>query len=354
LARRFARRARYARCFETLWEDGMRVPLKAVMLTTAVHFAALAAPSPAFAQGSAPAQPVPYGNPASPVPYGHASPPATPTPAAVTGGRAVGAGGDVIYLKSGGILRGTIVDAIPDAQARIQLATGEIATVPWPEIQRIEHATQAPAAPSAPAPAKTAPEQPMVWVHIDGPEDVRLQQDTTGNDDYVTVCSAPCDKQMPAGYPYRVVGSGLKASGDFTLHAQDGEHDALEIHGASKAWFVIGAIAIPLGLVVGYIGLLVGAIGSLASTTDPATGNTTADHVAGVGWTMFGLGAAAAIGGLVLVVTNWKTGVSQQVGTHTGLLLPDGWARLPTWRDATPEQRALPAMLGIPLVNGRF
>jgi hypothetical protein len=189
-------------------------------------------------------------------------------------------------------------------------------------------------------------------VHIEGPEDARLQQDTTGNDDWLTVCTAPCDKEMPTAYYYRVVGDGIKASGEFTLHAQPGDHETLDVHGASKPWFVIGVVAIPIGLVVGYIGLIVGVIGSAVSSVDQSS---QANNTAGVGWTMFGLGAGAAIGGLVLVIVNWKTGVSQQVGTpQTGLLLSDAWKRVPTWKDTAPEEKALPAAVGIPIFGGRF
>jgi hypothetical protein len=330
---------------------------KAAMLVAAVHLAAITAPSVAWAQNaSSGPQPVPYGT--APVPYGQSSTSTPPAPGAHA------AGGDVIYLKNGGILRGTIIDAIPNAQARIQLATGEIATVPWQQINRIEHATEqprpSPSAAPAPAAAKPATQASMVWVHIEGPEDVHLQQDTTGDDDWETVCTAPCDKQLPTAYYYRVTGSGIKASREFTLHAQPGGHETLNVNGASKAWFIIGVIALPAGLVVGYIGLIVGLVGSAAKSVDQSTGATTtsqnnASDVAGVGWTMFGVGVAAAIGGLVLLIANWKTGVSQDISSQTGSIAPsDAWKRLPTWKEAGPEQRAMPTAVGIPVFSGTF
>src|SRR5258708_2202808 len=96
----------------------MRLLSKAAMLAAGVYFVAITAPSVAMAQPPSPGpQPVPYGNP--PVPYGQ------PPPAPSSAPHAGATGSDVIYLKNGGLLRGTIIDAIPNAQARIQLATGE-------------------------------------------------------------------------------------------------------------------------------------------------------------------------------------------------------------------------------------
>ena len=317
------------------------------MLAAGLHFVALSMPSIAWAQ-TAP-QPVPYGTPS--VPYGQAAPQSAPAQGA--------AGADVIYLKNGGLLRGTIIDAIPNSQARIQLATGEIATVPWQEINRIEQAAGKASTAASAATTKAPAAASSVWVHIEGADDVRLQQDRTGDDDWMTVCSAPCDKELPTAFYYRVVGDGIKASSEFTLHAQPGEHESIEVHGASKAWFIIGIVAIPIGLVVAYIGLFVGFIGTAASTINSVNGasTTNSDNAAGVGWTMLALGLGAAVGGLVLAIVNAKTGTTQRLGNPsptTGLLLSDAWKRVPTWRDPSAEQRALPPVLAAPIFAGTF
>ena len=85
-------------------------------MLSAVQLATVTAPSVAWAQ----AQPVPYPPLPPPVPYGEPAP-----PPGATVQRAPAVGQDVIYMKNGGLLRGTIIAAIPDAQARIQLATGD-------------------------------------------------------------------------------------------------------------------------------------------------------------------------------------------------------------------------------------
>jgi hypothetical protein len=233
----------------------MRAPYKALTLGTAIHLAVVTFPSVSFAQSQNAALPP--------------LPPGPPAP--------LGAGEDVIYTKSGGMLRGTIIDAIPEAQARIQLVTGEIATVPWPQILRIERA----GAPPANSPPSTKPPAPPseVWVHLEGSEGVVLQQDKTNDDDWQTVCAAPCDKLLPTTFYYRVTGGGIKSSADFALHAPPGARDRLSVDGASKGAFVLGVVGLVGGLIVGYLGLLVVDVGTSESllgdggssaTTEPA------------------------------------------------------------------------------------
>jgi hypothetical protein len=302
-------------------------------------------------------QPVPYG-PAQPVPYGQpapAQPPTTPTPPPST------AGGDIIYLKNGGILRGTIIDAIPNAQARIQLATGEIATVPWPEINRIEHSTS-PSAPAPTTPSTTTPAKPTTpppgkpsataYVHLEAPDGARLQ---VLDDGWQDVCTAPCDRPLPLEKEYRISGSGIKDSSSFGIRAQNGQHVTITVNAASTGWFIFGAIAAPVGLVVGYLGLIIGVVATAAdSVSGPQTGP--AAGVAATGWTMFGVGVVMVVGGIVLLVTNWKTGTDQQVSTPTqGKLVPlDAWKRLPVWNQPTPEQKATPLSTSIPIFSGSF
>lgn len=360
----------------------MRSLSKTALLAAGAHLALTGSltsfTSPAYAQAPAPVQPaqpvqpVPYDNP---VPYGQpAAPPATAQPS--------NAGADVIYLKNGGILRGTLIDAIPGSQARLQLATGEIATVPWTQIDRIGRAGEAPS-PAAPAPAPAAPAPPppatgpstpsgpalggpSVWVHIDGSEEARLEQDVTGYRDWRLVCRAPCDMQVPTGKDYRITGDGLRPSGPFALQGREGDRETVEVNGASKGWFVFGVVLGGAGVVGAGIGLyvaLIGAVVSSADSTATSYGNTpatTSDRKTGedaekVGFTIAAAGAAAGVAGLVLIIANFRTGVSQDVAAGKAAQ-NDSWTKLPvpTWRTATPEQRALPPSVGFPLVSGTF
>jgi hypothetical protein len=343
-------------------------PPRLTLLVAGLHFAVVTTPSIALAQAP---QPVPYATAPAPVPYGAPAP--TPGAAAVSPGRAAPAGGDVIYMKNGGILRGTIVDAIPGAQARIQLATGEIATVPWPDINRIEHAeTPRPSAPPPPgtgnaagptaAPstrATSAAADAMVWVRLDGSDDARLEQDTTGSGDWRIVCQAPCDRQLSNAKDYRITGGGMKNSAVFNLRGQQGDHETVTVSSASKAWFVVGIVLVPVGGLVTLVGLMVGLVGSLVSTaaTSPSD-RVSGDNMAHAGWITAGIGVAALVGGIVLIVSNARTSAAQDVASaQTGLLLQsDAWKRMPmpTWKDASSTEKSLPSIVSVPVLNGRF
>ena len=141
---------------------------RALLVLAAVQLATVTAPSVAWAQ----TQPVPYPTLPPPVPYGEP----TPAPGASVQ-RAPSVGQDVIYMKNGGILRGTIIDAIPDAQARIQLATGEIATVPWQAIDRIEHGSTGSGRPCSSDPRAARPPRLRTQRHGLGPRRRRRRSD---------------------------------------------------------------------------------------------------------------------------------------------------------------------------------
>src|SRR5580693_7899916 len=58
---------------------------------------------------------------------------------------------------------------------------------------------------SSSAPASNSDPEPMVWVHLDGPGGLRLQQDLDSihHGDWNTVCVAPCDTWVPASLDFR-------------------------------------------------------------------------------------------------------------------------------------------------------
>src|SRR6185312_6712672 len=116
--------------------------------------------------------------------------------------------------------------------------------------------------PSAPAfadesgAAKATPVA-RVWVHVDGPEDVRIQEDPTGDNDWTTVCTGPCDKALPVGLQYRFVGASLRASDPFELSGEDGARLQLEVDGALKSTHTAGLILTGGGVIVAYVGVVI-------------------------------------------------------------------------------------------------
>jgi hypothetical protein len=197
--------------------------------------------------------------------------------------------------------------------------------------------------------------QRSVQVHIDAPAGVRLQQDTTGDRDWTTVCSAPCDKELPKGNTYRVVGGGVVASSAFTLNAPDGGSEVLEVQGASKAMRAVGAAALGTGVTVGIGALFVGGLAYSWSCGILGSSNPCERRYPLWFAPVVGGGIALAAIGLVLVLDNARTNAVQHVKVaETPSPPPDSLLRMPTWREASPQQTSLPAVLGIPLASGRF
>jgi hypothetical protein len=345
----------------------MRTLSRAVLLVAGMHAATLTAPSLAFAQAP---QPVPYNQAPTPVPYGQPTPSSTPPPQ--SGGRSLSGsapaspGSDVIYLKNGGILRGTIIDAIPNAQARIQLATGEIATVPWSEIARFEHGN-ATTPPGQPAPARPEPKTPApapsgltsgIRVHIDSPSDVELQyrEGVRGSGNkapWETVCTSPCDRQMSTQGQYRIVGDGARPSREFMLPSAGGTV-TLSVSPASTGWFVGGIILMSVGGVTMLVGLFIGLVASLVSTVDSS--GTSQDWATG-GWTACGIGAAGLILGMFATFGNVHSGVTVGNGESSGEAQGSPWAHVATWRGPSFSQQqrlAPPPVVGVPLYSTSF
>ena len=338
---------------------------RALLVLAAVQLATVTAPSVAWAQ----TQPVPYPTLPPPVPYGEP----TPAPGASVQ-RAPSVGQDVIYMKNGGILRGTIIDAIPDAQARIQLATGEIATVPWQAIDRIEHGSTGSGRPSppAPAPAPPTPGPPaprvyapsaMVWVHVEGADGAILEMDRASDGTWETACRAPCDVQVPVTAEYRVGGSMLKQSGVFRLRGQQGDRVTVTVSGGSKAWLVVGIVITPVAGLVTLVAALVGLAGSVQASAGAAgcyngtcaQANGDASNAATVGWVTALIGAAVTVGGIILIANNAKTGVTVDLtGAQAARVQGDAWARVPSWRESASAEKAVPPVFGGTLWTGRF
>src|SRR6188768_2388909 len=150
-------------------------------------------------------------------------------PAPATGGAAPAPASapDIVRLKNGGILRGTISELVPGDSVTIVLITGETRKIPFSQVEHAgpanEQASAAPAAPAAaaaaaPVPVATAKKsetQPFAVVHSDESR-VKVVSDPAGLtlfrraatagysgvgtvSGYDEVCTSPCDVSMPAG-----------------------------------------------------------------------------------------------------------------------------------------------------------
>lgn len=239
--------------------------------------------------------------------------------------------GDVIHLKNGGQVRGTIVDVIPGSHARIQLATGEIATIPWSDVASVESAARqsAPGAPAAPAPtaptapAPTAPTAQKL-VHIEASRVVALERQSDNAKVWVVVCSSPCDRHVPASGTYRIAGSGVRASRAFVIDAGTGDRVYIDVDAGSKGWFVGGIVLTSVGGGAAIIGLIL----ALVATDSHITGH---DSLATAGLTTAGLGVLGTVAGIVAITSNAKSLATVSSTAPT----PTDASRAPTWI-ATP------------------
>ncbi len=251
------------------------------------------------------------------------------------------------------MMRGTLIEVATGAQATIQLGTGEVVTVPWSEISRIEQGTPAPAPtppPSTPAPAPAqattaTPTDTMVLVHIDSPSSVELQVTHGQKNDWQTVCSAPCDQALPAHGTYRIAGDGARPSHNFTLSAMHGRAD-LVVSPSSNGWFVGGIVLLAVGGAATLVGAFIGLIAEITSTVDKSG---TSSQIESTGWTVAGVGAIGLVAGIVAMASNAHSGVE----LHDEGTAPAA-QHVATWRDAPVFERVVPPAVAVPILGGSF
>jgi hypothetical protein len=332
-------------------------PLLASFLAVSLAF-----PAQVFAQPPPPppppppsVQPVPYA-PSQPVPY------ASDAPAAVNVPRV---GSDVVYLKGGGMIRGNLVEALPNDHATVELATGQSAVIPWERIERIDRGVTGALPPTyEPRPGFTsiprAPE-PTAVVHVqsDGPVVVERRVGRS----WVYACSSPCDADLPITGTYRISGTEIRNTPAFQLNARPGDHVILDVTSASKGSFKSGIALTGVGggaMIVGAIILLYVAVFDAAASaegipnpSDDGTWNT-------AGGVLLAGGAAALVVGILLMTGNSHSGIEQSQGAQrprsdAEAQRPrnDAWLRTPTWHDdkgAAP----VPKAIGVPLFETKF
>jgi hypothetical protein len=259
---------------------------------------------------------------------------------------------DVVYLADGRVLRGTIVEATPNVEVRIRLATGELVTVARREILHFEHTAPAPEA--EPQEALPAAYPPAGWVHVEGSDFATLEHATGGG--WTPVCSSPCNQALPTGGVYRVVGPDLKTSNAFSLDVRNGEYETLRVHGASPSattsGIIILAVGLPLSLTVAF-----GAVGYSALQG----GGPLSPVARTIEQTSLLAGAVSTLFGVGLLLTNLSTVVSQSVvvsapSTSTGS--PYGGTISAPWNAAAKEASApgarMPPAAGTPIFTARF
>ena len=210
---------------------------------------------------------------------------------------------DVVSLKNGGMLRGTVVAIEPGKEVTI-LVTGttEARTLPWAEVERVDRAgVAAPAASSvaAPLPEATPAEPglgaPRLHIHTDTPG-VTLY----GDDGLTTrpICPAPCDCVIDGrlGQSFYFGGEGISNSPRFQLATRFGSVEARVAAGSSVSAGngVLMIIFGGLGFVTGASILLTGAL--VHSNAMEVGGGITG-----------GVGTPLLVGGIALIAVSGRT-----------------------------------------------
>lgn len=202
-----------------------------------------------------------------------AEPPVVSPSAAEAPAPAPTAGDDRVVLKNGGMLRGQIVESMPDSHVTI-LVAGETRRVEWSEVEQVEmgHFTeappstpaQAPAPALAPGPSKVAPSVGRPLVHMEvKPNAKPVQLRLITSEGYVsgynvsgrsmtfeTVCQSPCDRVIDTSGGRRfMVGNDLWTFSRKIDLSNEGPEVTLDIvRQGSTAARISGAVLFGLGL----------------------------------------------------------------------------------------------------------
>lgn len=200
---------------------------------------------------------------------------ATPARAESLAPSAASAAPDVVLLKNGGMLRGTIVELVPDQTVSLLLPTGETRTYSMEEVAFAGPAQAAPWNRPSESPAPTAPEEkkpesekpePFITVHAEKARlnvtskepnlTVHLKSGTATtsvnltrtirSDAYTPICTAPCEASLPVGTHEL----GVSAPGDSVTAVEKPVEitgpGTLEASYASKAGARVGGVIIML------------------------------------------------------------------------------------------------------------
>jgi hypothetical protein len=197
-------------------------------------------------------------------------------------------GDDVVLLKNGGRVRGTVMEESPDKGVRIKLLDGAIRVVAA-EVQSVSYGSggaqappseaqsaPAPSQPAAPPPPQpTTPQSPplapesteagvLVTLQSDNPsvtlDEVLSRAAYSGyrvslsGSEWRTVCRIPCGKRLDPNSTYVIHGDGVPASRDFGLGGKDPV--TLKVKPGDMGRQLSGIVMLSLGLPTAIVGAI--------------------------------------------------------------------------------------------------
>lgn len=197
-------------------------------LSAAISVSIAVTPSLLTAQGAAPAAAAPASSSSASASTSASAVPTSSAPGIP--GTIEAAPEQVVWLRSGAVVRGRIVEFEPDRKVVLQLPTGEIRTIAWADVERaswVKTAPQASARPrasNAPAP-RPAPSPAGSTVVRIFPNDNRIWLETRPGYDsrapWSRVCQAPCDRAVETHErSLRIGGPALNPSNPFHVSSE--------------------------------------------------------------------------------------------------------------------------------------
>ena len=243
---------------------------------------------------------------------------------------------DSVFLRNGTSARGHISEMIAYDHVTIVLPGGETKRIPWAEVEHVLVGSQSSFGP--PAPPSTPPEKTKAepsartdddYVHVHFTASGRggsafLYREPAGTMDWVTVCEAPCDADVPLHDRYRIGGNG-NPTRDVKLKGTAGGSIALHADGRNTTGIVFGWILMATGSIVG-----------LAAMGGDDHGGVDAKRYLVVS----AVGAAVLISGIILYVKSASTEIEQRPATEKR---PDeASVRRPVWRTLSAQEEATP------------
>ncbi|AKU96024.1 hypothetical protein AKJ09_02688 [Labilithrix luteola] len=224
-----------------------------------------------------------------------------------------------VELKDGSSLRGEVVEKVPGKVLKVQLAGGEVRTIAWESIARIEE----PPAAKESQPSDSAAAAPVpngVTIHLDADDPHATLQRRMGTSMFVIstargtatgageawedVCVSPCDAQVPKNQTVRVAGDGVTPSANFVLQ-RDAKLDAK----TGSAGLRVGGIWLTsLGLTAALTGGLLLALNRDGVDGEPMFSPTLTYGLLG--------GGALVTGGGIAMIASSGTSVRDERGTN--------------------------------------
>jgi hypothetical protein len=238
---------------------------------------------------------------------------------------------DTVVLRDGTLLRGRAAEVVPGQRVTIQLVTGEIRVVPFPDIASLAGPAFPPAPGAVPVAPPVMPDQHRMYWLTPSPGRAPLELRATRSEQDVSVvtgdaygvvgnryaswsshlplCQTPCTVYVPPGrFPLLVSQRGFMARRYDIDVEQTGTEVTFRGVKVGQAW---GGLFLASYGIIGMLGgVIVGPIGLTASDSS-ATRAELNDKLMIGGFTTLGIGAAMFIPGVILLHRN-KGGIERQ------------------------------------------